>query len=89
MAELLKSLAEELRVPVVLFFELKESEETKGRPPLIRDLAESGLLEHADVVMLLRRSSHSDVVDIEIAKHPLALPETAQVAIDSIISAAR
>jgi len=81
--ELLKGLAEELRVPVVLFSELSENEQTKTRPPLLWDLGESGLLGHADVVMLMRRTSQPEVVEIEIVKHPLVLPDKTAVAIES------
>lgn len=76
----LKNLAEELRVPVILFFEISEDRRASERPPLLSDLGDSGILEYADVVALMNRASDDGVVHIQFVRHPIAVPSTAIVA---------
>lgn len=64
----LKTMAMELRIPVVLLCQLGRAAE--GTSPTIRDLKESGDIEQdADVILLMHRENRmSKVCDIDIAK---------------------
>lgn len=68
----LKSLAKELRVPILALCQLnRQSEFREGGKPALSDLKESGSLEQdADVVLLIHRHpERRDVADIMIAKN--------------------
>lgn len=63
----LKSLAMELKIPVLVLAQLnRESERRDGNRPRISDLRESGATEQdADIVMLLHREEHHHIGDAE------------------------
>ena len=83
-ARSLKTLARELRVPVVALSQLSRAVEARGHPrrPLLSDLRESGSIEQeADVVAFIYRPSYYGPEELRAAGYPEADRNIAEILI--------